>query len=414
MIKNKKSAQRHTIKKFGVIFVLLCSIFYAIIRWTPGTFEPISNYTAATLGFLLRVLGMQPIVQGVFVSVDNFGVKIIGECSAIYILILFSSFVLAYPTSWKKKTIGLLFGIPSLFAVNTLRLVVVFIAGMWYPDLFEYIHVYLWQTIIIILVFIACFAWLRLVVMVDIRNKPIAFLVRFIAFSSILFLIWLYLDTEYLLMIYCIVEFLLHLLGYHVHLAPNPNIMVYPTTFNLITFTALVLATQSIGKRTKIKALITGLPLMMLIQVIRGAYQVLAYYQVVHALEIMFAAQVINQYFLPFGLWFAFTYKDVFKRAGAYICPICGAEKVGIVEHIRVKHGEKALEDERVKALLEGKRERGAFKVSKVVEKLRLPTKVGIVDYIKKPFLRKKSFTKRNERNYTIKKKFEVLVKKKK
>ena len=360
-MKNKKSAQRHTIKKFGALFVLLCSVFYAIFRWTP-TFEPINNYTASMLGFLPRVLGMQPIVQGVFVSVDSFGIKIITECSAIFVLILFCSFVLAYPTSWKKKTIGLLFGIPILFAVNTVRLAVVFIAGMWYPDLFEYIHVYFWQTIIIILVFIACFAWLRWVVLVQTKDTALSFFVRFIAFSSIPFLIWLYLDKEYVLMTSYIAELMLHCMGYPISLFPDPTVMIYPSTFNIIVFTALVLATQSIEKNTKIVALITGLPLMMLIQVIHGAYQVLAYYQIPHALEITFAVQIINQYFLPFGLWLAFAYKDVFKRAGAYICPICGAEKVGIVEHIRVKHGEKALEDERVKAMLEAQGQRGVFR----------------------------------------------------
>jgi uncharacterized Zn finger protein (UPF0148 family) len=50
----------------------------------------------------------------------------------------------------------------------------------------------------------------------------------------------------------------------------------------------------------------------------------------------------------------------VFRRAGTHICPICGEERVGIVEHIRVKHGEKALEREDVKAMLEGRR--GAFR----------------------------------------------------
>jgi len=365
MMKNKKSLQKqkHTLIKFGVLFVFFCSVFYAIIRWAPATFDFLNNYTATTLGFLLQILGMQPTVQGAQLSAGGFGIHIIDECSAIFVFILFSSFVLAYPTSLKNKAIGLLFGIPSLFAVNTLRLVVVFFAGLWYPDMFEYVHVYFWQTIIIILVFTACLAWLQLVVMVTTKNKPLTFFARFIAFSSILFLIWVYLDYEYVLITSYIAEFLLRCMGYPISLFPDPTTRIYPSTFNLITFTALVLATQSVVKSTKIKALITGLPLMILIQVIHGAYQVLAYCQVVqHALEIMFAAQIINQYFLPFGLWLAFTYKDVFKRVGTYTCPICGAEKVGIVEHIRVKHGEKALEDERVKAMLEGQMQKGVFK----------------------------------------------------
>jgi exosortase H (IPTLxxWG-CTERM-specific) len=149
-MENKKSAQSYIIKKFGVLFVLLCSIFYAITRLTPSIFAPLNNYTAATLGFLLQALGMQPTVEGALLSAGSFSVKIIDECSAIFVFILFSSFVLAYSTSLKNKAIGQIFGIPSLFVVNTLHLAVVFLAGLWRPDLFEHVHVYLWQTIEVI------------------------------------------------------------------------------------------------------------------------------------------------------------------------------------------------------------------------------------------------------------------------
>jgi uncharacterized Zn finger protein (UPF0148 family) len=67
----------------------------------------------------------------------------------------------------------------------------------------------------------------------------------------------------------------------------------------------------------------------------------------------MHTTRIANQYILPFGLWLAFTYADLFKRAGTYTCPICGAEKVGIVEHIKAKHGENALERGDVREMLE-------------------------------------------------------------
>ncbi|PXF58546.1 MAG: hypothetical protein C4B59_13195 [Candidatus Methanogaster sp.] len=154
-----------------------------------------------------------------------------------------------------------------------------------------------------------------------------------------------------------------------VTLAPDPNIALYPSTFNLITFTALILATQSpriSRKGAKIKALAIGLTLMMLVEVIHGLFQVLADFGVGHALEVMYAAQIGNQYFLPFGLWLVFVYIDVFRRAGAHICPICGEEKVGIIEHIKTKHGEKALKREDVRTMLE------AHKSINVVERLHL------------------------------------------
>jgi hypothetical protein len=192
--------------------------------------------------------------------------------------------------------------------------------------------------------------------MVTTRNEPLAFLVRFVAFSSVLFLLWFYLDNIYVSVTGYMTEFLLNCMGYHIHLAPDPNIALYPSTFNLIAFTALILATQHPSVRengAKVKALVIGLTLMMFVEVIHGLYQVLADFDVEHALEIMYAAQIGNQYFLPFGLWLVFVYADVFRRAGMHVCQICGEEKVGIVEHIRAKHGGEALEDERVKAVLD-------------------------------------------------------------
>jgi hypothetical protein len=92
-------------------------------------------------------------------------------------------------------------------------------------------------------------------------------------------------------------EFLLNCMGYHIHLAPDPNIALYPSTFNLIAFTALILATQSpriSRKGAKIKALAIGLTLMMLVEVIHGLFQVLADFGMGYALEIMYAAQIGN------------------------------------------------------------------------------------------------------------------------
>jgi exosortase H (IPTLxxWG-CTERM-specific) len=148
-----KIKENRTLLTFGALFVFFCATFYAITRLTPSTFTPLNNYTTTTLGFLLQLLGMHPTVDGALLSAGGFSVKIIDGCSALFVFILFSSFVLAYPTTFKNKAIGLIFGIPSLFVVNTLRLTVVFFAGLWRPDLFEYVHAYLWQTIMIILVF---------------------------------------------------------------------------------------------------------------------------------------------------------------------------------------------------------------------------------------------------------------------
>jgi hypothetical protein len=61
---------------------------------------------------------------------------------------------------------------------------------------------------------------------------------------------------------------------------------------------------------------------------------------------------IINQWILPFALWLFFVRKELFKKKTT-VCPICGEEKFGIVDHIRGKHGEDAFNRKDVKALLE-------------------------------------------------------------
>ncbi|HJH27563.1 MAG TPA: hypothetical protein C5S37_12570 [Methanophagales archaeon] len=70
---------------------------------------------------------------------------------------------------------------------------------------------------------------------------------------------------------------------------------------------------------------------------------------------------------LPFLLWLALSYKQIYpllkpekytkgesgEDKRGYICPFCGAEKVGILDHIKTVHGEEALKSEEVKQLLE-------------------------------------------------------------
>lgn len=77
------------------------------------------------------------------------------------------------PHFLEKKVVGLSFGIPILFAVNILRLVVVFITGMIRPDLFEYMHLYFWQIVLIIFVLMLCLVWLRLIVIVRMKVAPL-------------------------------------------------------------------------------------------------------------------------------------------------------------------------------------------------------------------------------------------------
>ena len=72
--------------------------------------------------------------------------------------------MLAYPTTLKNKGLGILFGIPSLYAINIFRLIVLALVGISYPGVLEFMHVYLWQASFIVFVMVIFLLWIRLVV----------------------------------------------------------------------------------------------------------------------------------------------------------------------------------------------------------------------------------------------------------
>ncbi|CAB5105418.1 hypothetical protein D3OALGA1CA_1700 [Olavius algarvensis associated proteobacterium Delta 3] len=148
---------------FCIKFIGFCAVFFTLLNYLPAKVftEPMNEYTAAMISLLLSLIGISTSVNAATISSVGFSVKIITECSAIYITILYSSFVMSYPTDLKSKLVGLLLGIPSLFLINLMRLVIIFLLGLHSRSAFHIAHVYIGQIAMILVVIIACIAWLR-------------------------------------------------------------------------------------------------------------------------------------------------------------------------------------------------------------------------------------------------------------
>jgi len=150
--------------KFIALFITFCTVFYLIFYNFMDRFAFLENITASLLGFLLRIFGMTAIADGNTVVLDGFALKVIDECTAIFGSIVYVSCVLAYPADIKKKIIGITFGIPCLYAINMVRLIVLAFVGLSNPGIFEFVHTYLWQTIFIAFVIIIWLIWVDRVV----------------------------------------------------------------------------------------------------------------------------------------------------------------------------------------------------------------------------------------------------------
>ncbi len=150
--------------KYVTLFLMLCLALYLVYYLTTGLglMLHMRSATAWVLASLFSLAGMDVVVKGTVLSVNGFTLDIIDECTAVFPAIIYCSCVLAYPAGMKKKSLGILIGVPALYLINLLRIAVLAIVGIHHPGIVEFVHVYLWQGSFIIFVVVLFLVWLKM------------------------------------------------------------------------------------------------------------------------------------------------------------------------------------------------------------------------------------------------------------
>ena len=219
--------------------------------------------------------------------------------------------------------------------------------------------------------------------------KYTSFLIKFLLFSTALYLLWIPFASAYFSAVLKTTAAYFGLIGIEITLNPAHDYLYSQGIRSCIPpFIALVLATnlslkpflekKTFTKRTFflslresaiLKGLIIGIPILFFFRVILQISYV--YLQIrptgeFYSIFVIFLSGTCRVA-LPFLLWLALSYKQIYpllkpekytkgesgEDKRGYICPFCGAEKVGILDHIKTVHGEEALKSEKVKQLLE-------------------------------------------------------------
>ncbi|MCC6145744.1 MAG: archaeosortase/exosortase family protein, partial [Candidatus Hydrogenedentes bacterium] len=96
----------------------------------------------------------------------SFSFIVIPECGAIEVMSIFFAAVIAFPTRWWKRFVGLLVGLPLMYGVNIFRLSCLAVIGALDPDgnIFKLAHEYVWQAVYIVFVVAVWLAWIEFLV----------------------------------------------------------------------------------------------------------------------------------------------------------------------------------------------------------------------------------------------------------
>ncbi|NIP39165.1 MAG: hypothetical protein GWO07_13630 [Candidatus Dadabacteria bacterium] len=140
--------------KFIVTYVVLMGGFFALLRFEiVGGFGDIySLYESGLIASCVKVLnliGLKTTGQGSLLFLPGITFDVRFGCNGLEAVLIYAVAVLSFPAKWLKKLIGIGIGFVVIQVINMLRIVGLAFSGVYYREIFDLLHVYIAQGIMI-------------------------------------------------------------------------------------------------------------------------------------------------------------------------------------------------------------------------------------------------------------------------
>jgi exosortase H (IPTLxxWG-CTERM-specific) len=152
--------------RFCALFLGLIVLFSSLAssRWAgPVLHERLTGLIARLSASILALIG-DASASGHDLTFNGFPASVEGACDGVQPMYIYLAAVLACPCRWRDKGWGILVGIPAIFLINFIRVATMMLLGAYWPDLFEWTHLYGWQALVIILTMAVWIFWAELFV----------------------------------------------------------------------------------------------------------------------------------------------------------------------------------------------------------------------------------------------------------
>src|SRR4051794_18411913 len=160
------SDPRAPMRRFLFLFPLCLLVGFGLLQVPPVT-AAVSRFTGSLVSIsaaLIHFFGGKALVIGVILqSPLGFAVKVENGCNAINVTILLWAAILTYPAPWLRKLQGLAVGTLALHAVNMLRIISLYYLGQYNMAWFNFAHLYLWESLIVLDTLVFFWLWAVLV-----------------------------------------------------------------------------------------------------------------------------------------------------------------------------------------------------------------------------------------------------------
>ncbi len=164
--RKEKSSGGISIRRFVITYFVLMSVFFLLTWFKPlyAIIDLNGLYTQSVVIVTSKVVGLLGIpcaYHGSVILLPDLSLDVKFGCNGLEAVMMYATAVLAYPAQWKKKIIGITAGFIVLQTTNIMRIVLLVYAGIHMRGLFEYMHIYVAQGIMIVLALGVFFIYLN-------------------------------------------------------------------------------------------------------------------------------------------------------------------------------------------------------------------------------------------------------------
>ena len=143
-----------SIRRFAITYLLLMGAFFFVIGFTPiqKVIDVNGLYTQGVVTATAKALGILNIpctYRGSIIQLPTISLDVKFGCNGLEAVMIYSVAVIAFPATWKKRLLGIISGFFIIQVINVLRIAGLAYSGIHFQHLFQYIHIYIAQGMMI-------------------------------------------------------------------------------------------------------------------------------------------------------------------------------------------------------------------------------------------------------------------------
>ncbi len=149
---------------FAFVFLLSVLVRVDINAFGGVLNRGLTEHSAAVVASTLSLFGADVTRRGATIVYHSAAFRVIDECTGIEVIGLFVAAVLAFPSAWRHRLLGLALGVPSLLLLNLIRMCTLILVGASSARALDIGHVYVWPVIVLTMAMVIWLSWARIAV----------------------------------------------------------------------------------------------------------------------------------------------------------------------------------------------------------------------------------------------------------